>query len=260
MMRKGAISLCLPLCITTAWLASPAFADHFQPLSPQHTNYGAAQLNYGQTPNSLSVPLKLMNPNHVTQLGAVFVDQSDRGTGALPAAVYVNCVVRRVTPHGSIGIDEDDYYPDLDGDGFPDDVSAYIEVIWASEEPIVIGGGDGATGNDDESASDDATSDDDSGDDNGRNRNKKNKHRHSDRHGTNGPAPVVTRVADGLGGWSHSGRDTPDPQLAHPGLFTLPSNDVVAGQRETAIGCVCDGLVSLGVSTDVFGNFGVVCP
>ena len=30
--------------------AAPVWAGHFRPLSPQHTNYGVAQLNYGNIP------------------------------------------------------------------------------------------------------------------------------------------------------------------------------------------------------------------
>ena len=45
--------------------------------------------------------------------------------------------------------------------------------------------------------------------------------------------------------------------LAHPGLFSLPSNDVVPGQREAAIQCVLDDLVRFGLPLDLFSDFGI---
>lgn len=68
------------------------------------------------------------------------------------------------------------------------------------------------------------------------------------------------RLADGLGGYfsnTSRGRDDGRPQLAHPGLFSLPSDDVVASQRQAAIDCVLAGLSSLGLSSDTFSDFGI---
>ena len=188
--------------------ATPAAADHFKPLSPNHTSYGVAQLNYGNVPPFLDFIVKLMNPVHVTQAAAVIIYESDRGANAGTPEKYLNCVVRQLTPHASISIEEGDYFPTTD------EVSTYAEVIWAPVAKVSPGKG------------------------NGENR----------------------RIADGLGGYFHTGRDLHDPRLAHPGLFSLPSNTVVAGQRENAINCVCTGLSGLALSGDVFSEFGINCP
>jgi len=67
-----------------------------------------------------------------------------------------------------------------------------------------------------------------------------------------------TRLADGLGG-SASGSLYVSEQysLTHPSRFTLPSNDVVSGQREAAIGCICQGLAENNAPPDTFSDFGI---
>jgi len=73
-----------------------------------------------------------------------------------------------------------------------------------------------------------------------------------------------TRLADGLGGYfsnAHEGQYEGTVQLAHPKLFSLPSDDVVPGQRQEAIDCICEGLSDLGLSGDIFSEFGIgPCP
>ena len=67
-----------------------------------------------------------------------------------------------------------------------------------------------------------------------------------------------TRLADGLGGSASGGLFVSDQfALTHPSRFTLPSNDVIAGQREAAIDCVCQGLAENNAPPDTFSDFGV---
>ena len=68
------------------------------------------------------------------------------------------------------------------------------------------------------------------------------------------------RMADGLGGNFDSGIGNREgnSRLAHPGLFSLPSDDVVAGQRQAGIDCVRQGLLDLGLNDDIFEEFGVI--
>ena len=68
-----------------------------------------------------------------------------------------------------------------------------------------------------------------------------------------------TRLADGLGGRSQGAVNTTVHHLAHPSLFSLPSNDVVPGQREDAVNCVCNNLVLLGLDSHTFKDFGIRC-
>jgi hypothetical protein len=189
--------------------ATPASADHFKPLSPNHTSYGVGQLNYGNLPAFLDFIVKLINPVHVTQGAAVIVYESDRSdqAGTRTPEKYLTCQVRKLTPHASISITQEVLFPG--GENVP----SYAEVIWAPADKVSPGQG------------------------NGQNR----------------------RIADGLGGFSYAGRDIPT-SVAHPGLFSLPSNDVVGGQREAAITCVCAGLAVAGLSADVFSEFGITCP
>jgi hypothetical protein len=48
--------------------------------------------------------------------------------------------------------------------------------------------------------------------------------------------------------------------LAHPSLFSLPSNVAVAGQKEAASDCICQQVSTLGLSRNLFKEFGVGCP
>jgi len=194
--------------------AAPTWADHFKPLSPDHTSYGVAQLNYGDicctdAKGGVSPAVTLWNPNHVTQVAALLVYESARGPRPGKPEVFVGCAVRQLTPHASVGI------PDKEIPENKTFVAKYAEVIWVPVDKVNPGKGNGAT----------------------------------------------RRIADGLGGYfSNHGtekRDDGVSQLAHPGLFSLPSDDVVFGQRKDAIGCVRKGLLKLGLSPDVFSEFGI---
>jgi len=68
------------------------------------------------------------------------------------------------------------------------------------------------------------------------------------------------RTADGLGGNAEGSSFERELRLAHPGLFSLPSNSVIPGQRETAIGCVCAELAAQSLNADIFSDFGIRCP
>ena len=67
------------------------------------------------------------------------------------------------------------------------------------------------------------------------------------------------RVADGLGGRSMGAVNATEHHLAHPKLFSLPSNKVVPGQRQAALDCVCSNLQQIGASSKTFKDFGVRC-
>ncbi len=66
--------------------ANPVSAGHFKKLSDRHTNFGVAQLNYGNIPggefSSTRPVLKLMNPVHVTQVAALIAYEAARGSEA----------------------------------------------------------------------------------------------------------------------------------------------------------------------------------
>jgi hypothetical protein len=68
------------------------------------------------------------------------------------------------------------------------------------------------------------------------------------------------RIADGLGGSFGGARSEGESRLAHPGLFSLPSDSAFPGQRQAAIDCVCADLGTLGESPDIFSEFGIDCP
>ena len=68
-----------------------------------------------------------------------------------------------------------------------------------------------------------------------------------------------TRIADGLGGRAYGAVHAIEHHLAHPRLFSLPSNDVVEGQREKAIACVCDGMAARDIPPRTFRPFGIRC-
>ena len=194
--------------------ASPVSAGHFEELSVHHTNYGVAQFNYGNLAarniDDFTPLIKLMNPVHVTQVAAVIVYEAARGFRPGTAGAYSTCLVRELTPHGSLGLPEAVVNPPGRR------VAKYAEVIWAPVDPV----------------SDD--DDDDNIDD-------------------------LTRLADGLGGyWEHgAGNHEGKPELALPHLFSLPSDAVVLGQRQAAIDCVLAGLAALGLSPDIFSDFGI---
>ncbi len=69
-----------------------------------------------------------------------------------------------------------------------------------------------------------------------------------------------TGVADGYGLIAFQGRTEMYLRALHPSLFTLPSDSVVAGQRQAAVECICSGLAELAAPLDVLSGFGVTCP
>src|SRR5574341_2344249 len=199
--------------------ATTVWADHFKPLSPNHTSYWVAQRNYGNISQSAvdngEMPaVKLMNPNHVTQAVAGLIYSSDRGQRRQPSEVFLGCKVEVLTPHGSKDISG----AELVAAGVPDDRPLYGEYIWAPLEKVNLG------------------RDDDEDDKRGDGRKR--------------------RIADGLGGRAvHRLLDVEgEVQLAHPGLFSLPSDSVVSGQRQKAINCICAELVAQGLDPKVFSE------
>ena len=217
----------LVVLATVALPLMAAWADHnerssFSPLSAAHVGYGVSQYNYGIVPRAgggpnqfVPAPMKLMNPNSVSQVAAVFV--YNRTADPSQAEVFLGCVVRKLTPHASLDLTD----PGVGGDfptgeensfvvppGFP---PRYAEVIWAPDKKVKISG------------------------------------------------KASGRLADGLGGRSQGAVNTSVHHLAHPRLFSLPSNDVVPGQREAAKDCVCSRLVELGLSSQTFKGFGLSC-
>ena len=194
--------------------------DEFQPLSLSHTDYGVAQLNYGNIPgfeNSPTMPvMKLMNPTPVTQVAAAIVYEAERGQNPGTPEVYATCVVRKLTPHASIGI------PSSAVDTPANTLPKYAEVIWAPVEKVQVS--------------------------------------LLSQFGIKSGVKKGARMADGLGGYfltAFQGSAEGTPQLAHPQLFSLPSDDVVAGQRQAAIDCVLGGLANLGLPADIFEDFGI---
>lgn len=214
----------LPFVSIASWADHNDDMARYSPLSAAHTVFGVSQFNYGVVPREgggpngfVPAPMKLMNPNKVTQIAAVLV--YSRAGDPSQAEIYLGCVVRRVTPHGALDLTS----PVVGGDfptgdegvfpvppGFP---PRYAEVIWAPEKMVRIKGGKKGKG----------------------------------------------RLADGLGGRSQGAVNTTEHYLAHPKLFSLPSNKVVPGQREEAIGCVCNNLHGLGADANTFRDFGVRC-
>ena len=215
-------SVLMGLALMVGLSAVPLAADHFKKLSTDHTSYGVAQLNYGNIPgadsSSTRPAMKLMNPVHVTQVAAVIAYEAARGRFPGTAEVFVTCVVRVLTPHASIGIPEAVFNVK--------DSPKYVEVIWVPMEAVSLAKGSGKSDKSDKSSK------------------KSNNTR---------------RIADGLGGNFDSGAGNREgnSRLAHPGLFSLPSDDVVAGQRGAAINCVLDGLFDLGMDNDIFSEFGI---
>lgn len=208
--------------------APAAQAEHFKPLSPHHTSYGVSQLVYGNLPpltagNSASV--KLINPNHVTQAAATLIYSSNRGNQGAghPTEVFLACKVRVVTPHGSTSISD----AELVAAGAPLDRPLYSEHIWAPLEKVAL-------------------SEDD--DDDGKDKDKSGKDDQKKR-----------RLADGLGGSAEGGFEEREMRLAHPSMFSLPSNAVVAGQKERAVRCICTELAVQRLPADTFSDFKVRC-
>ena len=80
--------------------------------------------------------------------------------------------------------------------------------------------------------------------------------------GTNNKA---RRLADGLGGVARGDSDSDQGafHLLNPLFFTLPSNEVVSGQKDAACECICERVNLLGFEpsrvNSVFAPFGIVC-
>ena len=80
--------------------------------------------------------------------------------------------------------------------------------------------------------------------------------------GTNNKA---RRLADGLGGVTvgDSSDEVRGYHLVHPTMFTLPSDEVVSGQRDAACECICERIDLLGFEpsrvNSLFAPFGIVC-
>ena len=139
------------------------------------------------------------------------------------------CAVRELTPHAALGISSN-----VVGD--PTNFTAlYVEVISAPSTPVRKGTGNGA---EDEDEDEDEDDEDD--------RHKRHKKRE-------------LRVADGLGIIAEASGNEKPLRLIHPGLFSLPSDDVVDGQRQAAIDCVC-GELPEDSDPETFEDFGVSCP
>lgn len=221
---KRALWSCVSIFLAAVFPgATTGWAEHFKPLSPNHTTYGVAQLNYGNIPQVSSAEnssaVKFMNPNHVTQAVAALIYSSSRGPqgAGRPTEVFLGCKVRVVTPHGSTDISD----VELITAGVPQGRPLYSEHIWAPLEKVSL-------------------SEDDE------------EHDRSE--------PKSRRIADGLGGNAESVSYERQLRLAHPGLFSLPSNSVVPGQRERAIRCICAELAALRLNADIFSDFKVRCP
>ena len=223
-MISGTLSLA-PLVLLGA---TSAHADHFKPLSPHHTAYGVSQLGYGDLrghdEDSLTPMARLHNPNHITQVAALIFYDAARGQNPGTPELFVGCHCKVLTPHASVGVSEED----VPGSGLEMSPgrARYAEAIWSPVDPVRVRKGRG--------------DDDDDDDDRAR-----------------------RRIADGLGGAFNIGASDfagASIHLAHPGLFSLPSNSVVPGQRQVAIDCLCHELARLNLNRDIFKEFGVICP
>lgn len=226
---RGALSSAVWIVLAAGFPgAMTAWAEHFKPLSPNHTAYGVSQLNYGNIPQvsivENSSAVKFMNPNHVTQAVAALIYSSSRGPqgAGRPTEVFLGCKVRVITPHGSTDISD----VELIAAGVPQGRPLYSEHIWAPLEKVSLSEDEGDGKND-----------------------KSDKSEAKKR-----------RIADGLGGNAESVAFERQLRLAHPGLFSLPSNSVVPGQQERAARCVCAELAALHLSADTFSDFKIRCP
>ncbi len=209
--------------------ATLSWAGHeFKKLSKNHLLFGVSQFLAGNINAVETTPLKLFNPNHVTQVAAaLFYERESEGGGPRPggsAEEFQACLVRVLTPHGALQFRLD----------FLETGRLYVEVISAPATPVRKGKRKEKDDDEDE--------------------NKYNKHR--------GHMKRELRLADGLGirGTAALTNFASVPlSMVHPGLFSLPSDDVVEGQRQAAIDCVC-GALPAGSDPDVFEEFGISCP
>lgn len=213
-------------------MISPVSAGHsFEKLSKNHLQFGVSQFLAGNVPNSRPQNLKLMNPNHVTQVAAVLIYERVKENPSFgpigEAELFLGCAVRELSPHAAVGISSEEV-------GDTEDFTAlYVEVISAPATPVKR-----KTGKWLESW----------------NEREGNEREGKERKGL--------RLADGLGIIADASGSEKSLHLIHPGLFSLPSDDVVDGQQQAAIDCVCAALDELPDDSDleVFEDFGIDCP
>lgn len=127
------------------FLAAPAAADHFSKLSNKHTLFGYSQFNYGNIGIGRSNPIKWVNPNHVTQLSAALIYESDRPNRdpvAGTRGLFRGCIVRQVKQHDSQGASNTEVRTaaGIATDG-TEDRPLYVEMIWARDKKTDVGGG-----------------------------------------------------------------------------------------------------------------------
>ncbi len=211
--------------VGTAFLSlatTPCWAGHaFKRLSKNHLLFGVSQFLAGNINSREATPLKLFNPTPVTQVvAALFYERESEGPQpGGNAAQFRACLVRLLTPHGALQLN-------LDFVATNPHNRHYVEVISAPVTPVK---------REEDEHDDDSDSDDDN---------------------------EGLRLADGLGirGTATLTLFASVPlSMVHPELFTLPADEVVPGQRQDAIDCLCDGLITLGLDLDVFEDFGVDC-
>ncbi len=257
------LSLSLPALALAAGLVASGEtrAGHFQSLSASHTAYGVSQFNYGNVPGNTrpgQPAIKIVNPNHLTQIAAFLVYQSARGRHAGSAEIYMGCVVRELGPHASIAVHGQDF-PDETASG--ETVATFVEAIWAPVDTVSVTLASTSATTTVGVATPPAHSragrkkdrdDDDDDDDVKRTRGGRTG-------GTTGGTVIATRLADGLGGFFHPrGPSSEGPvQMAHPAMFSLPLDSPAPGQRQMANDCLVDGLADLGLGPEIFADFGI---
>ena len=227
-MRRSIVVTLLGVAILSLG-TTPCWAGHaFKKLSSEHVSFGVSQFLAGSIPPASDhIALKLLNPNHVTQVAAVFVyDRTKRrefddakGT----AGLFRGCLLQVLVPHAALGLGPTSGFPEN-----PSNTPTYVEVISAPETPVLE-----ATGNRFLELW----------------RKKK------------GIKPKTLRMADGLGIVAHGASLENIPLFRlHPGMFSLPSEDVPENKPGAATNCVCDGLSKLELDPEVFEDFGIDCP
>lgn len=217
----SAVVVALVACVLVGTASGQS--NRFNRLSLEHTDYGVSQFSYGNMPNltgDLSKPA-------IKLMNPVRVPQ------AVAAIIYSS-------QRGSLGggtspgvfqgctvrvLNPHDSVAVTRGEfasgGAPLDLPLYTEYIWSPVSKVRVGPG-------------------------------RIRYGHRGKRGT--------RLADGLGGSGSEQGGKEGITLAHPSLFSLPSNDTVPGQREAAIDCICQQTWTLGLSRDVFEEFGAMCP
>ncbi len=265
------LSLSLPALALAAGLVASGEtrAGHFQSLSASHTAYGVSQFNYGNVPGNTrpgQPAIKIVNPNHLTQIAAFVVYQSARGRHAGSAELYMGCVVRELGPHASIAVHGRDF-PDETASG--ETVPTFVEAIWAPVDTVSVTlastsatttvgvatppAQSRAGRKKDRDDDDDNDHDDDDDDDDIK------RTRGGRTAGTTGGTVIATRLADGLGGFFQArgpGSDGP-ARMAHPAMFSLPLDSPAPGQRQMANDCLVNGLADLGLGPEIFADFGI---